>query len=357
MKIEEINLLSIALGYMKTQSIMALARLDVASHIPIGESRSIFDIARQLEVNPEFLYRTMRAVSVLGVFKEDDQKDGHFSHTPMSKGLLDKDGIVNALMFLCHPKLYTAWQNLDETIKEGTACGPRQIGFDSIWDILKKDNEFGMAFGKAMGSITLKNINIIKGTDFGSFKTIVDLGGCNGELVLELLKKYPNLKGVNFDQKHVIESNKKLDRSLLDRDVLSRFSEVGGSFLESVPPSDLYIIKSVLHNWDDFMAKKILETVAKSILPGGKFIIYDMILDPKRELPTTGMSFMDLNMMHNVNGKERCEKDWRNLAEVSGFNVDSIERTPEIVYGRIILSKKTSNSEIQPNSYEIFKKK
>eukprot|EP01132_Coremiostelium_polycephalum_P002594 gene2594-3214_t len=343
---EELEIINLSLGYFRSQAIVSIINIGVANQIPIGDSRSIFDIARQLEVNPEFLYRTMRAVSVLGIFKEDDQKHGHFSHTPLSKCLIKQGGVADSIKFLVHKMTYLGWSNLENSIRTGKGTGAARFhGIPTMWSLIESDAQYRDLFQNAMSSLTMNNLSVIQGTDFKPYHTVVDLGGSYGGILMEILKLNPHLKGINFDLSPVIEKSKQLiiekkNPSLqYDESVLSRFSQVGGNFLESVPPSDCYIIKSVLHNWNDQSAKTILSNIHRSMSPNGNLIIYDLVMDYKSLPPNFPFLFMDLHMMMMVDGKERDFKDWSDLIGQCGFKIESISKIDKI-YSRIILSKK-----------------
>eukprot|EP01132_Coremiostelium_polycephalum_P002593 gene2593-3213_t len=350
MKPEEINIINILNGYLKSQTLLAIVKLEIPRQIPVGgEYRSIFDIARQIEVNPEYLCRAVRALTTLNIFEEDVDRPGWFKHTPTSECLLQQ-GVQDTVKFISHPVFFDNWQNLDETIREGKSCAfKKHKDVNSPWEMFEKDPSYKQLFENAMGYFSQSSLPIVAGTDFSQFKQVVDLGGCTGDVLLEILKKNPHLKGINFDMPNVIESTSKLDRSNIDKQVLERFSETSGSFLESVPKSDCYIMKSVLHNWSDENSCKILENISKSIEPNGKVIVFDMILKYSKEeerslstdSPLAGVSapFVDLNMMHMLGGKERTENDWNQLAEKCGFKVEKIEPTAQFNYSRIILSK------------------
>eukprot|EP01132_Coremiostelium_polycephalum_P002180 gene2180-2683_t len=255
---------------------MALIRLHVLSHIPLDFSRSAFDIAREINVNPEYLYRTLRAASSLGILKEEDGEDGLFSHTSASKLLLDPNGLVNILLLEGHPVSYRMWEGFEETIRTGKSKGPEVCGSGTLWDLIKCTPDYMSIFQKAMSAKTISmNPIITKSTNFEPFETVVDIGGSHGRLILDILREYPTIKkGINFDLNHVIKSNQTLDRSNeFNKSVLDRFEEVGGDFFQWVPSSSCFVLKSIIHDWNDTLAKKLLTVISQSLLPNGSHSI------------------------------------------------------------------------------------
>eukprot|EP01132_Coremiostelium_polycephalum_P011682 gene11682-14303_t len=308
--------------------------------IPENGSRWAKDIAKELGLDENYFYRIMRAASAMELFREDEEQEGVFWHSPMSKLLIEKDGWVNVMKFKSDPISMKIWENLEDTIREGKSKGAKSLGLESLWEYLNMNKQYKYLFDHAMSSYTkYTNKWMLDITDFSKFKTIVDLGGNRGDLLFSILKATPTIqKGINLDLKYVIESNKLEDRSYVDRSVMSRYSEVAGSFLEAVPTSDCYIAKLVFHNWDDEHCKKILDLVSKSIQPGGNIIIIDRVIITKNKFHHS--VFSDIDMMHQIGGKERTIKEWEHLAQISGYKIDSLKMLADDIHGRIILSKK-----------------
>eukprot|EP01132_Coremiostelium_polycephalum_P007773 gene7773-9571_t len=335
----EIKLVSIATGFWKAQILQTIINLDIHLKIPRNDSVSAFELGKEINVDPECLFRTMRASSALGIFREEVSKYGHFSHNDVSQLLLDPNGIITLLRFHGHKKTSEMWFNFEETVRTGKPMGPKQLGLDNFWGLINGCSEYKYHFEVSLASHTHEMVSkIMENTDFSMYDKVVDLGGSLGVFVQEILAGTPSLKqGINFDIPQVIESNKKRDLSHLPPKVLSRYSEVGGSFFEDIPPSDCYVIKLVLHNWSDQHCKQILENVGKHMLPNGKILIFERILNTSNQ--NIHPVLLDLHMMHLIGGKERLMNEWYNLAEASGFNIDSILMLDNS-NGRITLSKK-----------------
>ena len=143
-------------------------------------------------------------------------------------------------------------------------------------------------------------------------ETVVDVGGGNGALLLELLSRRPGLRGIVFD---LPETNR--DESVFD----DRIQFVAGSFFERVPPGDTYVLSAILHDWDDEHAAAILQTIRASAQPGARVLIGETVIAPGNE--PSGAKWLDLLMLA-LGGRERDEAQWRTLLAAGGFEPVSI---------------------------------
>ncbi|KAF2077544.1 hypothetical protein CYY_001162 [Polysphondylium violaceum] len=338
----ERELMDMGVGYWKSRALNYVMEDNIAKHLQNGP-RSAFLIANEIGVNPEFLYRVMRALSTQGIFKEEEEY-GVFSQSPKSAILCENDW-VNGVIFESEDFAYRSWFSFRESIKSGKSMGPKSIGYDSFWDIVEKNPSYGAVFREGMTVFTNHIIHtILNETDFSPFETIADLGGSQGVLLLSILKKLPSVKkGINFDLPSTIDNNKLLvseREAQHSSTTLSRFTEVSGSFFDSVPQADCYILKMILHDWSDEKCVSILTTVSKCMKPNSKVYIFDAIIDSKNQ-PNYKV-WLDLHMLHHVDGKERSRKEWGELASLAGFQV--VEITPfsekySRSTGKIVLSK------------------
>jgi hypothetical protein len=154
----------------------------------------------------------------------------------------------------------------------------------------------------------------VKAYDFSIFQKIVDVGGGHGELLHAILTSAPQLRGVLYDLPEVVANASVLQTG----DVVSRVEIVGGSFFDSVPPADAYMLKGIIHDWDDIDAVKVLKNCRRSIAAGGKLLISTSLLKSSTE-PDRG-NFMDVYMML-LGGRERTEAEFRAILAESGFSL------------------------------------
>ncbi|KAF2077541.1 hypothetical protein CYY_001159 [Polysphondylium violaceum] len=328
----ENSLFDLATGHWKSRALAFIVENKIANYL-IGGPKSAFVIADEIKVNGDFLYRLMRALTTLDIFIEE-KEFGVFSQTPKSQILCEDQGFMDNLTFELHDFSYLAFSNLRETIKEGKTLGPNAIGCDSVWEAIKQPS-YTTLFQKAMTSYTKSSIEIIlSNTNFSKFNTIVDLGGSQGVFCLEILKNNPSIgKAINFDIPLTIQSNKSLLKSRLKsyESELSRFEEIQGSFFDAntIPEADCYILKLVLHDWSDDQAVEILKAISKSMKPTSKIYIFDTILERNNEM-FNRYSWMDLQMVHYVGGKERSIREWSLLSKLADFNINSIQTLPGV---------------------------
>jgi SAM-dependent methyltransferase len=159
--------------------------------------------------------------------------------------------------------------------------------------------------------------------DFGGYRTIIDVGGGHGRLLSTILAKVPNARGVLFDLPSVVAG---AGDELTTAGVADRCDVVGGSFFESVPEGgDAYVLKSILHDWSDDDAERILRNVRAAIAPGGKLVLLESVL-PERTSSDIGVMF-DLEMMVALHGKERTRREWTAVLRHADFRLDRVVDT------------------------------
>ncbi|EGG23854.1 O-methyltransferase family 2 protein [Cavenderia fasciculata] len=319
------DLIDIANGFTRAKSLHVAAELDIASHLKEGR-KSAFDIAKTIGCNGEFLYRLMRALTTMSIFHEEEEY-GYFTQTEHSKLLLNEN-VRNIILLKCNFDHYRGWENFLDTVKTGSAQPYASLGIQGdYWDYMREKPEEGLRFRKGMSGYTnYVNQRVVATGDFKGFDTVCDIGGSQGVFIQEILRQNPTIKtGINFDLPYVCEKNKLLERQNID----PRFKEVEGSFFEAVPPANLYTIKRVLHDWNDEHSKKILTSIHKAMLPGGKVYIFDAVLDTINKNCYNIVAWMDLSMMQLVSGKERSEREWEALVSSVGFKIEKVIKTQD----------------------------
>ncbi|GAM17683.1 hypothetical protein SAMD00019534_008580 [Acytostelium subglobosum LB1] len=302
-----------------------LAKLDVAKALGPNEDsiNTAEAIAKVVGADPSALYRLMHSTAVEGLFREiiDDTKTGVFGHTPLSMELLDPLTRDQTLCF-CGPGFYRGWESLEESIKTGKCQYQKATGYVDYWDFLTKHPDDEYIFKRSMSSITINSVKRLSELgDFKQFNVVCDVGASEGILLKEILRTYPTIKkGIAFDRPTVI--NKNVHEANLD----PRFSEVTGDFFVSVPAADCYILKSILHDWNDESSAAILNTLGRSLNPGGKVYIMDYVigLPGYTAAQESHIAWLDMHMLQMVDGKERSKKDFDDLCKKTPFHVENI---------------------------------
>ena len=318
-------------GYWISQAIYAAAKFGIADHLKDGP-QSVGQLADATSTNPDALYRLLRALAGVGIFAEGDSR--HFSLTPLAEPLRsDVTGSKRALALMSGDEQFRAWAEIAYSIRTGKIAFDKVFG-KPIFDYLGEHPDKARIFDAAMVGIHGRESNaILDAYDFSVIGSVADIGGGNGSQMTEILTKHTKMKGILFDLPHVIERAKeKIHASgLLDRCKL-----VPGSFFEAVPEgAGAYILRHIIHDWDEEKCLTILRNCHRAMLPESKLLVIESVIPPGNE-PFHG-KFLDLVMLLIPGGKERTEDEYRTLFKLAGFELTRIVPTGteiSIVEGR-----------------------
>ena len=299
-------------SYQLSQAIHVAAVLGIADLLA-GGPRSSEELAQATETDPRALYRLLRALAAFGLFHEDEER--RFSLTELGDPLRSgaPESVAGWAAFVGRRNIRDAWSLLEDSIRSGENAFRLAHGM-SVWEYRAQHREESEAFDRAMGSSTqVVTRSLIDAYDFGRFQTIVDVGGGNGSLLRTMLDVYPALSGVLFDQPHVVEGV----------DLGERARVVAGSFFEAVPEGgDAYLLKWIIHDWEDEEAVAILRTVREQ---GGTLLLIERIVEPPNEGAETKLG--DLNMLVGPGGQERTLEEFASLFAAAGYELTRTTRT------------------------------
>jgi hypothetical protein len=309
-------------GFLLSQALHAFTVLGFADLIGDGR-RPAADLAAAVNAEPAATNRLLRALAAAGVLDEDEH--GGFALTPLGAGLReDAPGSLAGWTALVGSENYWAnWGGLTNSVRTGKTGWRLRLDVDA-WEYRAQHAEESRRFDRGMVSMTSAFADsVAKDYDFSRFGTIVDVGGGRGTLIAQVLRRNSAAHGVLFDQPHVVEGAPPL---LKAHGVLDRCQVVGGSFFESVPEGgDAYILKSVLHDWYDNEATRILETVHAAMRPSAVLLLVERVLEPPNQgLPA---KLSDLNMLVNPGGIERTRGEWDRLLATGGFRLVGVHPT------------------------------
>ena len=316
------QLLAMVNSFMLSQALYAFTVLGLADLIGDGR-RAATDLAATVNADPTAVKRLLRALAAAGVLDEDDQHG--FALTPLGDGLRqDAPGSLAGWTSLVGSENFWAnWGRLTESVRTGRTGWQLRHGVDA-WDYRAQHPEENLRFDRGMVSITSASADsVAEDYDFSRFRTIVDVGGGRGTLLAQILGLHPAVRGVLFDQQHVVEGAAPL---LQAHGVQERCQVVAGSFFDSVPEGgDAYVLKSILHDWYDAEAVRILETVRAAMPPAAVLLVVERILEP----PNLGLpgKLGDLNMLVNPGGTERTRDEWATLLAAGGFRLSEVHPT------------------------------
>jgi O-methyltransferase/methyltransferase family protein len=301
-------------GFRVTQTIHACVDLGIPDLLADGE-RAADDLADASGADPSALYRLLRALASLGIVFEADGR--RFSLTEFGEPLRsDVPGSLRGWVRLQgRDYLWRSWGNLANAIRDGENSFRALHGTD-IWTWRADHPEESAIFDDAMRSMTSgANAAILDAYDFGRFRTIVDVAGGNGTLIAALLAAHPTLRGVLFDQPHVVSGAEPV---LREAGVLDRCEVVAGNFFDSVPEgSDAYVLKWIIHDWEDEDCVAILRACREAMAPESVVLVIERDLGPPNENVAAKIS--DLNMLVMPGGRERTEEEYAELFARAGL--------------------------------------
>jgi SAM-dependent methyltransferase len=301
----ESELWDVLRGALGTRALAIVADLGVAEALAEGP-RPVEELARELGADPDTLHRLLRALASDGVFAEEEP--GVFRNTAASDQLPHSGW--GAFAHLFGGAFYQAAGGLDAS---GKAAFPEIYDTD-FWSWLAANPDERAVFDRAMEQGKQQRVGRFEGVEWRGDETVVDVGGGNGSLLIELLRREPGLRGVVFD----------LPETVRDEEALGdRIEFVEGSFFESVPDGDVYVLSTILHDWDDERAAAILRTIRSAAAPDSRLILLEAVVPSGNE--PGGAKWLDLLMLALFAGRERNEAQWRALLEAEGFEPVSIE--------------------------------
>ena len=325
-------LLNMIVGFMSSQAIYVAAKLGIADLLKEGD-RSVEELARETGTHERSLYRVMRALSSVGIFTEVDAR--RFALTPLAEPLRrDVPGSLRAMAcFMSADWHISPWGDIMHSVETGETSFKHIFG-QEYFPYIGKHPEAARVFDDAMTSLSaVAAPAIATAYDFSVFNKIVDVAGGHGLLLSTILRAYPNLQGMLFDVPFVVEAARPL---LAAQGVAERCELAAGDFFESVPMGgDAYLMKHIIHDWDDERALKILGNCQRAMKKDGKLLLVELVL-PEGDAPSFG-KFIDLEMLLFTGGCERTGEGYRDLLAEAGFELTRIVPTESpysIIEGR-----------------------
>jgi ubiquinone/menaquinone biosynthesis C-methylase UbiE len=317
------QLMQFATGYMVSSALHAVTALGIPDLLKSG-SKSVAELAVSTVSNEDALYRVMRALASIGVFSENPART--FSLTLVSEPLCAdaRNSMRDMALWLTDPFHFEVYGQLGHSIRTGETV-PEKIYGLSCFDYLEKHEEVGGRFNNAMTGFSAMVIAAaLEEYDFAwmAGKTLVDVAGGHGKVLTEILKKYPEVRGVLFDLDHVVAGARPRIES---QGLSNRCAVAPGDFFKAVPEGDAYIMKHIIHDWDDERASSILKNIHRASHPGSRVILLESVLSPGNEPHFA--KWIDIEMLLLPGGRERTEPEYRQLFLDSGFKVTRIVPT------------------------------
>lgn len=314
-------------GYWVSQCLYAAAKLNLADHLQDG-SRSVSELASATQAHEPSLYRLLRALASVGVIVEAPAQT--FSLTPMGFYLRnDVPGSVAGMaLMLGDREHYNSWGNIVHSIMTGESAFENLFGMQ-VFDYYAQNPEPAQIFDRAMSSFSAQEIGgMLSHYDFSGIGTLVDVAGGHGSLLTSILQAYPTMQGILFDLPAVIAGAQSV---VAETSVADRCQLVSGSFFEPLPSgADAYILKHIIHDWDDARSIEILKQCRAAMADNGKVLVVEQVIPPGND-PFIG-KLLDVNMLIMCpGGKERTAEEYEQLFAAAGLKLARIIPTPSMV--------------------------
>jgi hypothetical protein len=306
-------------GAMAVQAIHVAAKLGLADLVASGP-KTVAELAASTHAHVPSLARFLRALTSLGIFVED--ADGRYRLTPFSETLQadHPDSIRRWAMMLGARFIWGPSGELDLTIRTGQPAFEHVYGAP-FFKHLADHQDDAAVFNAAMSSMPAWIATLVEAYDFSRFERIVDVGGGHGALIAGILSANPHLHGILHDLPGVVAGA----AAPREGAMADRCEIVGGDFFESVPAgADAYLLKGIIHDWNDEAAAKILANCRRAIRSNGTLLLLDTVLTPSSD---PAQALMDLLMMVLTGGRERTESEFRSLLQQANFSLTRVIST------------------------------
>jgi hypothetical protein len=307
-----------------SQAVAVAVELGIAD--ALGDDwKSVDELAGLTHCHPPSLLRLMCALAAFGLVNEG--ADGKFSLTPLGR-LIRSDAShgFRANLLWWGKYRWRVWANLLHSVRTGDSARRHVFGSDGFAQF-NDDPEAASIFNSAMTEVSgMIADSVARSCDFDTMRTMVDVGGGQGTLLSGILTAHRGARGILFDLPHVVDGAR---RELMRADVLDRCEIVTGDFFDSVPAGgDAYLLKAVLHDWNDEKSIAILRNCHAAATKGAKVLVIEQIM-PERIVASEyhqRVTVRDLNMLVMLHGRERTLRDFRGLFEAAGLDFVSTTR-------------------------------
>jgi hypothetical protein len=314
-----LGMLGLINGYQITQAIHVASVLGIAGLLKDGP-RAIDELASATKTHPRTLYRLLRALAAVGVFHEEE--DRRFSLTAMGDCLRPDSAtpIGSWAQYVGTPYVWRTWCHLLDSVRTGENTFQAVHGKD-VWHYRAEHPDDRATFDRAMTDMSRGSAEaVIAAYDFSGFRHVVDVGGGRGLMLSEILSAQPRMQGTLFDQPGVVAEAKAV---LEGRGVSDRCRIIGGSFFEAVPEGgDAYVMRAIIHDWEDDEAIAILKVCRRAMRDDAKLLLIERLIAPPNQMPAS--KFSDLNMLVMPGGLERTDKEFSHLLAAGGFELTRI---------------------------------
>ena len=312
------HVFQLGLGFMYSAAIRSVMELKISDQLATGP-KSISDLARAANANEDALYRVMRALATTGVFSEVSPRT--FANTPASDALrADHPAKAHDMVYWMTNRFhFESYAHFIHSVRTGRPAIEKSHAMP-VFEYFPTDKETNDEFNEAMTSFSSFVIPAVLETyDFSGLGTLCDVAGGHGFVLTSILEKHKDLKGILFDLDHVLAGGR--DR-IQKMGLSSRCEAVAGDFFKSVPPADSYVMKHIIHDWEDEKAILILRNIHKAMRGNGKVMLIEAVVPTGNEPHLA--KWIDIEMLALPGGKERTEQEYRDLFARAGFRLTRV---------------------------------
>ncbi len=310
------------LGAWLSQAITTAADLGVADALASGPL-PLDELAGRVGANPDALRRLLRTLTSRDIFAL--RADGRYALTPLADLLRSDAPVSMAAMarFVGSRQHREHWSLLTEAIKTGTSVVKKLRG-KSFFEYMGDDTEFGQIFNDTMTGLSSAAIGpVVQAYDFAPYGTVVDVAGGHGRLLAAILESAPEAQGVLYDLPDVVAGAMPLLREL---GAAERVRLAEGSFFDGVPAGgDAYVLKHIIHDWDDGPCVQILRNVRAAGGAGATLLLVEAVVPEDDSAPVAKL--VDMEMLLINNGRERTVEEYRRLLGDAGFEMTRVVET------------------------------
>jgi hypothetical protein len=315
------QIFQVAMGYIPSACLSVAIRLGIADTLAEG-ALPVSELAIAAQANEDALYRILRALASIGVFHETAART--FANTPASKALRTgtPESVRDLALWMSNPFHLRAYAELMHTVKTGENTIKKMTGMEPFV-YLGKDRVVGGEFNAAMTNLSAAVIAaVLEAYDFSGFGTLADIAGGHGMVLTSILKKHADVKGILFDQPHVVTG---AAERIAELGLTGRCQMVGGDFFASLPAADNYVMKHIIHDWDDERAAKILRNCAAAMKGKGRVVLLESVMTGPNE--PGFVKWMDIEMLAMPSGRERTEAEFAELFAGAGLRLTRVVPT------------------------------
>jgi O-methyltransferase/methyltransferase family protein len=316
-----VQLIQMGTAYWGSQLLLAAAQLDLADRLA-GGARSASDLAHELALHPPSLHRFMRSLAGMGLLTEVQPKT--FALTSLGEALKkDAPGSARATILVLTGVAGQLWTNLSYSLKTGRPATDEVFG-KPLFDYIGERPELVSLFSETMvGFHGREPAAVAAAYDFDTFGSVVDVGGATGNMLVHILQRHKEPRGVLFDMPHVVDDAVAL---LAAHGMTDRVAIEPGSFFEAVPQGhDAYVLSHIIHDWNEDQCQTILANCRRAIASKGRLLIVEMVL-PEGDAPHHG-KMLDMMMLVGPGGQERTGEEYRALLKKANFRMTRVVPT------------------------------